>query len=306
MISSEINSKPKLNLNLVAIAALCLALFGIALASIFIVIAREEIGPNAITFYRLAIAAVTFSLWNRFNPSNTTQAQQSYSKKDIILLITAGASFAASLSVWSWSLTETSVTNSTLLNNTVPIFTTLGAWFIFGQRFNRQFIVGMLVAIVGAIALALEDLHIAPSNLLGDSAALLAAILFVVCILTIEKLRLKFATTVVMMWATLVGSIIIFPMAMIFDGYMFPTSLEVWLAVIFLAIASQVMGHGLLTYSLKQFSASFVSVSMLAIPVIAAILATIIFEEQLTLTNCLAFSVVLVGIYVSVSAEEQK
>ena len=43
------------------------------------------------------------------------------------------------------------------------------------------------------------------------------------------------------------------------------------------------MGQGLLTYSLAKFSSGFVAVSMLAIPAIAAILAMLIFAEQLSL-----------------------
>jgi drug/metabolite transporter (DMT)-like permease len=41
---------------------------------------------------------------------------------------------------------------------------------------------------------------------------------------------------------------------------------------------------------------------MLAIPVIAAFAAFLIFSEHLSLVNWLAFAVVLVGIYLSISA----
>lgn len=66
----------------------------------------------------------------------------------------------------------------------------------------------------------------------------------------------------------------------------------------------QAIGQGLLTYSLAKFYSGFVAVSMLAIPVIAAILARLVFAEQLSLFNCLAFAVVLFGIYLAVSAKE--
>ena len=42
---------------------------------------------------------------------------------------------------------------------------------------------------------------------------------------------------------------------------------------------------------------------MLAIPVIAAVLAMVIFAEQLSLFNWLAFALVLLGIYLAVSAQ---
>lgn len=43
---------------------------------------------------------------------------------------------------------------------------------------------------------------------------------------------------------------------------------------------------------------------MLAIPVIAAVLALIIFSERLSLFNWWAFAVVLSGIYLAISAKD--
>ena len=58
-----IGSNPEQSSSLVAAVALCIALLGIACASILIVIAEKEIGPNAITVNRLGIAAIAFGLW---------------------------------------------------------------------------------------------------------------------------------------------------------------------------------------------------------------------------------------------------
>ncbi len=66
------------------------------------------------------------------------------------------------------------------------------------------------------------------------------------------------------------------------------------------------MGEGLLTYCLKAFSASLVSVSMLLIPVVAAMVAMVVFGETLSVLNWMAFAVVLIGIYISVSAQAEK
>ncbi len=106
-----------------------------------------------------------------------------------------------------------------------------------------------------------------------------------------------------MLWTSLIGSLFIFPIVLLTEGQLFPTSWVGWSAVISLAIISQVIGQGLLTYSLKSFPSGLVAVSMLTIPVIAAILATIIFSEKLSLLNWLAFLVVLTGIYLAVSAQ---
>lgn len=284
--------------------ALITALLGIATASILIAVASKEIQPNAITCDRLIVATVIFGIWNSFSmldPKKNTTVQSSYTRA-IALLAVGGISFAVSLSLWAWSLTQTSIANSTLLNNMMPIFTTLGGWLLFRQQFSRRFLIGMGIAILGAVAIGIEDLQVADSNLIGDGAALLAAMFSAVSILTIKQLRINFSTSIIMQWTSLAGCLFLLPIALISEDRLLPTSVTGWLAIISLGLISQGMGQGLLTYSLARFSSGFVAVSMLAIPAIAAVLALIIFGEQLSLSNCLAFAVVLGGIYLSISA----
>ena len=290
--------------------ALCISLLGIATASILIEIASTEIEPNAITSDRLIIAAIAFITWNtvellKNSNSDRALAFQSYTVRAIVLLFIAGISFAISLSLWAWSLTQTSIANSTLLNNMMPIFTTLGGWLIFRQQFSPRFLIGMVVAVLGAVAIGIEDLHVADSNLMGDGAALVAAMFSAISILTIEQLRMRFSTAVIMQWTSLAGGLFLVPLVLLRGDPLLPTSSSIWLAIVGLGLISQAIGQGLLTYSLAKFSSSFVAVSMLAIPVIAAILALIIFSEQLSLFNWSAFGVVLSGIYLAISAKER-
>ena len=301
----KLGKTPESGTDWLAAIALCVALLGIAIASILIAVASTELTANAITCDRLLIASLVFYIWNVFTTYNDDDDEaSSYTVRAIFLLLIAGISFAISLSLWAWSLTQTSIANSTLLNNMMPIFTTIGGWLIFRQRFSFRFLMGMIVAILGAIAIGVEDLQVADSNLLGDSAALTAAMFSAISILTIEQLRVQFSTAIVMQWTSLAGGLFMLPFVLFGSGQLLPISNTGYLAIIVLGLISQVMGQGLLTYSLAKFSSSFVAVSMLAIPVIAAILALIIFSEQLSLFNWLAFTIVLSGIYLAISAKQ--
>ncbi len=304
-IGKELESKA----NWIAPIALCIALLGIASASILIAIASTEIKPNAITCDRLLIAAIAFGTWNNFkktsnfDPDLPSEPASVYTSRAISLLLIAGISFSVSLSLWAWSLTQTSIANSTLLNNMMPIFTTLFGWLILRQQFSPRFLVGMAVAIVGAVAIGIEDLQVADSGLIGDGAALTAAMFSAISILSLERLRVQFSTPIIMQWTSLAGGLFLLPLVLLTEDRLLPISSTGWLAVVGLGLVSQAMGQGLLTYSLAGFSSGFVAVSMLAIPVIAAILAMVIFAEQLSLLNWLAFAIVLFGIYLAVSAK---
>lgn len=293
---------------------LVIALLGIACASILLIIAEKEISPYAATFDRLSIATVIFLLWQGITRLLSGQSADpdgveaptslipALNLMDTGLLLLSGIAFSGSLSLWAWSLTQTSVANSTLLNNMMPIFTTLGAWLFLRESFSPKFLWGMFVAIVGAVLIGLGDLQLT-NGLIGDEAALAAALLSAINILCIKQLRIRFDAAWIMLWTSLIGSLVVMTLLFALQETFFPSTVIGWAAVISLAIFSQALGQGLLTYSLKVFSAGFVSISMLSIPVIAAVLALLILEERLTLFNWCSFGIVLVGIYIAISAK---
>ena len=292
---------------------LAIALLGIACASILLVIAEKEISPYAATFDRLSIATVIFLLWygsSRLFSGLSTDANgarlvPALNLTDIGLLLLSGIAFSGSLSLWAWSLTQTSVANSTLLNNMMPIFTTLGAWLWLRESFSPKFLGGMFVAIIGAVLIGLGDLQLT-NGLLGDEAALAAALLSAINILCVKQLRVRFDAAWIMLWTSFIGSLLVMTLLFVMQETFFPSTVMGWGAVILLAIFSQALGQGLLTYSLKVFSAGFVSISMLSIPVIAAVLAMLMLDERLTALNWVAFGIVLVGIYISISAKSSE
>lgn len=288
--------------------SLIVALMSIACASIFVVIAEETMGPGTIAFDRLLIAGIVFTLWRQLtspaeNMPSPKPAENGVSGQMWGLFIVAGASFAGSLGCAAWSLTQTTVANSTLLNNLMPLFTTLGAWILLGQRFNPRFLIGLGVALAGVITIGLQDLQMASAQLVGDGVALLAAIFLAATLLCIERLRMRYSTATTMAGLSLIGAGCLLPVALAGSSQIFPDDSQSGLAVVGLALISQVLGHGLLAFSLRTLSSSLVSVLMLAIPVMSALLAAALFEQHLGWISGGAFGVVLGGIYLAISSQ---
>lgn len=291
-----------------AIVSLSAALLAVSLAAIFIRLSEREIGPNATVFNRLWIATVVFAVWNgagaaRRRMSETApEVRSNYTARDLLLLTAVGVVSSASLGFWAWSLTQTNVANSTVLRNLTPLFTTLGGWLLLGRRFDNRFLVGMTVALVGAIAIGIDDLQTAAQHLAGDITALLSAMFYAGNLLIAEHLRAKFPAATILMWRCFIGSILILPLVLLSGDRIFPYSWQGWLAVIALAVVCQAFGQGLLIHSLGRLSSGFVALFLLLEPVITAIIAWLLFAEKLTLFNWLAFSVVLAGIYLAKSS----
>ena len=187
----------------------------------------------------------------------------------------------------------------------VPIFTALGAWILFQETFSYQFLSGLTIATLGVIMIGAEDLQLT-SGLLGDAAALGSAVLVAANILIVGRLRLRFGTAWIMLRTSLIGSLFTLIILGILHQSPFPHTFLGCVTVISLAVTAQVLGQGLLTYCLEAFSVALVATCMLLVPVISAVLAMAVFNEQLSWLNWLAFGIVLIGICLSILSSPQK
>ncbi|MEH1782142.1 MAG: EamA family transporter [Nostoc sp.] len=293
----------------IAIASLFLGVGAISFGSIFLKLSEMELSPSATVFNRFWLASVVFLLWHgykairqRFSVDKPVE-QQPYTSQDLLLLLGAGILWAATLVLLAWSLTQTSVAISSVLHNLAPIFTSLGVWLLFRKRFENQFLIGLVVALGGAIAIEFEELQIATDEVQGGLAAIVSAIFLSAYLLIVEKLRTKFSPSTIQLWICAIAALVLFPILLLTQDQLFPSTVSGWLWVISLALICQVLGHGLLTYSLAKFSSVVVSLVHLLEPVFSGIFALVIFSETLTLSNWVGFAVVLIGLYLAVSSQ---
>ncbi|MEL7034795.1 MAG: DMT family transporter [Cyanobacteria bacterium J06592_8] len=272
-------------------------------ASILIRLSENELGPFATIFNRLWIAIVALVAWKGFAKARSQIIQdvsiqpEIYTKKDIVLSIMSGLISVPCVLLWAWSLTETSVTNSNLLHNLMPLFVVLTGWLFFRKKFDHYFLIGLVLALGGTISISIEDFQISPDHLIGDLGALLSAWFYAGTYMVVEKLREKFSTTTVLLWACSIELLVVFPTTLLIEDQLFPSSLNGWLVAIALGVLCQVIGQGIMAYALKQFSSAFVSLFILLEPIFTGFLAWLIFAEKLTVINGVAFFVVLTGIY---------
>ncbi|WP_228038619.1 DMT family transporter [Nostoc sp. LEGE 12450] len=293
----------------IALAALFVGVGAISFGSIFVKLSETQLSPNATVFNRLWLASGFFLLWNGYKAIrqrlslDKPEEQQSYTSQDLWLLGSAGIFWAGTLVSLAWSLTETSVAISSVLHNLAPIFTSLGVWLLYRKSFESQFLIGMVIALGGAIAIEFEELQIATDEVQGGFAAIVSAIFLSVYLLIVEKLRTKFSPATIQLWISAISALIILPILLFTQDQLFPSTASGWLWVISLALICQVLGHGLLTYCLAKFSSVVVSLVHLLEPVFSGIFALIIFSEKLTFSNWVGFAVVLMGLYLAVSSQ---
>ncbi|MEA5600629.1 DMT family transporter [Nostoc sp. UHCC 0252] len=293
----------------IALAALFFGVAAISFGSIFVKLSETQLSPNATVFNRLWLASVFFSIWNGYKAVRQRLSldkpveQQSYTRQDLWLLGSAGIFWAGTLVLLAWSLTETSVAISSVLHNLAPIFTSLGVWLLYRKGFESKFLIGMVIALGGAIAIEFDELQIATDEDQGGFAAIVSAVFLSVYLLLVEKLRTKFSPVTIQLWIGAIAALVIFPILLFTHDRIFPSTASGWLWAISLALICQVLGHGLLTYSLAKFSSVVVSLVHLLEPVFSGIFALIIFSETLTFSNWAGFALVLMGLYLAISSQ---
>ena len=307
---NEINQQEKqstLVTDVKYLSILAIAIIALAFSPILTKLSEIEISPTATIFNRLWIATIIMSGWQLIQSPpefNTIQPKAiKFDYKQSGLLVLASTSATVSSVLWAISFTQTSVASSTVLRSLTPLFISLGAWLILKQRFNYQFIIGMIISIIGGIVIGWDDLQLGTEYLIGDGIALLSAALHGANILIVGYLREQDCTTSkILFWRCGFGALIVLPVVWLLDQQLFPVSLQGWLIIIALAIICQTFGQGLLVYSLKQFSSSFVGIFALLKPIFTAVLAWIIFAESISLSSSIALLLILLGIYLAKSS----
>jgi drug/metabolite transporter (DMT)-like permease len=287
-----------------AIATLCLALVAVACAPIFIRFSETELGANGTVFNRFLVFVLCFGtarLLGRPAPPKV-DGSAPITRAQWLALVGVGVISTVSLVLWALSLQYTTVAKSMLLNNLTPIFTSLGGWLLWRQRFDSRFLIGMAIALTGAITLGLEDLTGTDGLLLGDLYALLSAVFLGLYFLLVEYLRQRFGATTILLWRGTIGVALLLPVVLITEGQLFPTTTVAWLAVVGLGLISEGLGQRLLADCMKQFSAQFISLFLLLEPIISALLAWAIFQEQMGPLTGIGFAVVLIGVYLAQSS----
>ncbi|MDB9528353.1 DMT family transporter [Oscillatoria sp. CS-180] len=296
-----------------ALFLLCVALVSLSFTAIFIKISLYDISANSTLFNRLWIATLIFGAWSglsRMRSEHSKTAvppQENLSRQDMLLLVIVAVIHVVGRFFWTWSITQTSVVNATLLANMPPIFTVLGGWLVLGQRFNRRFLLGMAIALMGALTLGLNDLSTPVSDLgiggtmpaIGDAAALLSAVFYAASCLIIERLRASICSQNILFWRCFIGSVVMLPIVLTTEEVILPVSLTGWLMVLCLAAICEALGHGLVVYSLKYLSSAFVNVFLLLESVLTAIFAYFIFSESLGPVNLLTFALILGGVFIA-------
>ena len=280
-----------------AVAALLAGATAIGFAPLFVRL--SEVGPSMTAAYRVAMALPFIWGWMKWEQREGSSSTQPGSARDFWGLAVAGLLFVADLALWHWSLQLTSVANSTLLTNSAPVFVAIGARFILGERLTPAFLMGMLLAVAGAVLLVGQSFQLTRQHLAGDGLSVFTALFYAGYLLSVKLLRRRYSIATILAWSGVVSAPGFAIVGWCSGERLVPVSGSGWWVLVLLALVCHVGGQCMIGYGLGHLAASFSAISLLWQPVVAAALAWAILGEPLGLLQIAGGSVILVGIAIA-------
>ena len=254
----------------------------------------------AIAFWRLTMVLPVTGLLAAREPRAPV-------RQSALLMVLSGVLLATHFWTWIASLRFTSVASSVVLVSLKPIFVWGIAALWLDEHPSPRERWGILLAVLGAIAIGAGDAHLSFGHLTGDLLALAGAVTAAGYYAIGRRVR---ATVGVWSYATLVygvAAIVLGLFALAVHAPLVGHRPSDWLVMASLAAGPMLVGHTGMNYALKHFRATTVNVAALGEPVGAALIAWLVpaIGEKPPLTAIVGGAVVLLGIGLALSGREQ-
>jgi drug/metabolite transporter (DMT)-like permease len=246
-----------------------------------------------IASYRMVISALIILVIAVFRHSFY---RINWQEKEVMLSFLSGIILA--LHFWSWisSLKYTSVSSSTIIVTTQPIFVILGSWLLFDEKISLRSIGYLSLAFAGSALIGYADTYLGDQVLLGDGLAFIGAVTFAGYLILGKIIRKKMDiwTYAGISYSSSALMLIMLSIGTSTANYAITTN--DLLIFTMLALLSTVVGHTIFNWLIKYIGATTVSISILGEPIGATILAAIILKEYPNITQIAGGIIVIFGV----------
>ncbi len=258
----------------------------IALATGPWLVRLADTGPVSAGFWRLFLALPFLILFARMSG----QRLGGMPRKTLVLVALGATAFALDLASWHIGIGLTRLGNATLFGNAGSIIL-LFSGFIMARMLPRGFEwLAIICALAGAAILMGRSLEISTSTFVGDLFCLAAGLLYAIYLITLQGARTQFGSWSLLVWVSVFACPVLLVLALALGEPVWPTD---WTPILILFVSSQLIGQGLLVYSLGHFPPLIIGLALLTQPAVAALIGYSVFGEVLTPLDLLGM--VLVG-----------
>ena len=218
-----------------------------------------------------------------------------FPRKTIFLLGFSALCLSLHFVLWITSVESTSITKSTVLVTTSPIFVTLINWTLFKKQPNRSVIAGICLATTGTIVLV-YDQSIFEGGSRGDILAIIAAICMAGYLTAGYEALRTVPPHLYILTVYGLSSAMLIALALSLQVPLTGFDTQTYFLLVLIGLIPQLIGHSLLNTALQHLQPGIVAIEILGEPVGASIFAWIFFKEVPTYIAMLGGVLILCSI----------
>lgn len=257
----------------------------------------KNLTPVEILFYRFLIAYFALIIiYPKFHKIKSL-------REELLFLSLGLSGVTLYFFVENTALKYTLASNVGLLLSTAPIFTALLAhFFTQDERFNKNFLIGFLVAIVGIFLVIFNGKFVLKLNPIGDVLALMAAVFWSVYSILLKKVSKEYNHIYVARKTFFYGLLTIIPMTFLLGSDLKATngiSLNLVLNVVFLGLGASAMCFVFWNNAISTLGAIKSNNYVYLVPLITMVTSVIILHEKVNALMIGGCILILLGVYIS-------
>ena len=281
------------------VPSLCLILAMFLWGSSFVAmkLAFQVYHPLIVIFGRMLVASLAFLCFlPRFKTIHIRRQDWS------LLVVMAVSEPCFYFFFEALALQNTSASQASLITTLLPLLITIASVCFLGERSSRQTIVGLFLAMGGAVILSLggEATQQAPAPILGNFYEFMSMICATVYTITVKRLTTRYPAlflTAIQAW---VGALFFAPFLMLPQVPLPRAFLLIPMsAILYLGLAVTLVAYSLYNFALAHMEVSKSSIFITLIPLFTLLLSRILFQESFTLAQYLGGLTLFSGVMVS-------
>lgn len=283
----------------VRVAALVVGVLAVSSAAILVRVAAAP--ALAVALWRCGVGALVLAPFAR-RTRVVPRGRQRWA------LVASGAALAAHFALWFASLDLTTVAASSVLVAMSPVVVGTGSALLLHEPPGRAAWVGLWLATVGAVVIAAADLGDVSGGqaLLGDGMAFAAAVAGAAYLLLGRHSRRSLPVSVYATWTYGIAAALLAVACVVSGadvGLGGTYDRTTWLAIAGLVVGPQLLGHTVFNLAMGRVSATVISVVVVAEPIGATLLATLLLDEMPSTLFWAGAPLVLLGVVLASRAD---
>ena len=284
---------------------LALVWVGVVSASTCGLFVRWAEAPSLVlAMYRKLFAALALAV-PVFLQRHSRQELKAMTRSQWLWCILSGVFLGIHFTLYFEAMNSTTMAAAQVLAGSEVIFVALAMFFLGKERYSRQCVLGIVLAIAGNFLVTLGDSGTASRMLYGDICAIVCAVFLALYSLIGAEQRKNLSSNVYNF--VVYGSAAAFlTIAVGFSPYSYTGYRTTdYLCALAMMVVGSLMGHGIFNWSIKYLSPTYVAMLKIFTPVITAVLAMVVFGEYLRPGQMAAGLLVMGGILVYTASKRK-